>query len=110
MRKPQNALTSDPVIPSSILSTPVTSFDPFWKTLLKLKKNSVPVLKGVPHYGARLLVAQHLARCVCRTTRENSQSAWEHFHFPLPILATKKTLTAQIKVNCNIAALNLESK
>ena len=115
VHRPPNALTSDPVSMSTPTTPATPTFEPFWKTLSKFK-NSVPVLKRVPR-GARPLVAQHLASCVRLAARENSQSAWEQLlTFPYRILhvqknlATKKTLTAQIKENCNISAHNLDSK
>ncbi|KAF9797495.1 hypothetical protein SFRURICE_008743 [Spodoptera frugiperda] len=57
--------------------------------------------------GARASVASSLARCIALVARENSPSAWEQLlTFPFRILhvqkdlASKKTLTTQIKDNC----------
>ncbi|KAJ8727191.1 hypothetical protein PYW08_015588 [Mythimna loreyi] len=85
-----------------------THSESIWKTLSKLK-NSTPVLKRVPR-GARRSVALSLARCVRLATQENTQSAWEDLlTFPYRILHVQKrlaskTLTTQIKDNCNNSA------
>ena len=102
------------------LATPATSSTQsleqiLWKTLSKLK-NSTPILKRVPR-GARQSVALCLARCVRLATQENSQRAWEQLlTFPYRILhvqknlAPKKSLTTQIKENCNISTSILDPK
>ena len=116
VHKSINELDLDPVLPLSTSTTQSTpSLDPFWKALSKFK-NTVPVLKRVPR-GARPIVAQCLADCVRLAVRENSLSAWEQLlTFPYRILhvqknlAIKKTLTAQIKENCNVSAPILDPK
>ncbi|KAF9794645.1 hypothetical protein SFRURICE_006862 [Spodoptera frugiperda] len=85
--------------------TPPVQNIQLWQTLSKFK-NSIPILKRVPR-GARASVASSLARCIALVARENSPSAWEQLlTFPFRILhvqkdlASKKTLTTQIKDNC----------
>lgn len=96
-------------VPSASQTVPTTStattLTPLWQQLSKLK-HSVPILKRVPR-GARPSVAKSLARCISLAARENSERAWEQLlTFPYRVLhvqkslASKKTLTAQIKENC----------
>ncbi|KAF9806244.1 hypothetical protein SFRURICE_021463 [Spodoptera frugiperda] len=94
-----------PVSASAPSPTPPVQNIQLWQTLSKFK-NSIPILKRVPR-GARASVASSLARCIALVARENSPSAWEQLlTFPFRILhvqkdlASKKTLTTQIKDNC----------
>ena len=106
---------SVPLDPPATTTTSTPSDQPLWKTLSKFK-NSTPILKRVPR-GARRSVALSLAQCVRLATQKNSEHAWEQLlTFPYRILhvqknlATKKSLTNQIKENCNNLASVLDSK